>query len=114
MNYSYFSKPPTKRLLFIHIPKTAGTSLVQKLHSVYFDPIRPFERYHFSLVPHATLAGAERSGENVHEFREKISHYAMSIPQYRLVTGHQMFSARFLDAEYADFVKVSGVECLRR
>lgn len=73
------------KIIFFHIPKTAGTSLVSGLHNAFFDFKNPFRRYHFSVCPRASLSG---NIEHTLSDRITIAKYGLRLRNVKLVTGH--------------------------
>lgn len=73
------------KVIFFHIPKTAGSSLVRGLHNALFDFKNPFKRFHFSICPRASL---EADVNETFQNRCMIAKYAMRLNNISLVTGH--------------------------
>jgi hypothetical protein len=73
------------KIIFFHIPKTAGTALVSGLHNAFFDIKNPFRRYHFSVCPRASLS---KNREQTFSDRITIAKYGIRLNGVSLVTGH--------------------------
>ena len=76
------------KIIFFHIPKTAGTALVSGLHNALFDIKNPFRRYHFSVCPRASLS---ENWEQTFSDRITIAKYGIRLKGVSLVTGHIPF-----------------------
>lgn len=86
------SRPPDKRLVFYHLPKTAGSSLRASLGTLYFDPMRPHRRPYFIYSGRASLRVSQLTGESLLSIREKFLLLALSTNEYRFIAAHQPFS----------------------
>ena len=75
----YFYKPDEVNLLFIHIPKTGGTSIEQYLSGKYDIPLDQYSLYHY--IRHPGISLQHYTYENI------IFH-----PEIRLVEGYETFT----------------------
>ena len=75
----YFYKPNEVNLLFIHIPKTGGTSIEQYLSDKYDIKLDQYSLYHYIRHPGVSLQ---------HYTYENIIYH----PQIRLVEGYETFT----------------------
>lgn len=73
------------KLIFFHLPKTAGTALVKSLHRAYFNWRKPLARYHFGVSPRASLGDSDAE---TFLTRTTVAEYAMNLSGVDLVTGH--------------------------
>ena len=87
------ARPPEKRLVFYHLPKTAGSSLRSALGTLYYDPLRPHHRPYFIFSGRSSLRVSQITGEDLFSIREKFLLLALATPAYRFIAAHQPFSA---------------------
>lgn len=80
------------RLMFLHIPKCGGTSIVDALGACYgpyaIDPSR------FYLDAEAVFKTARQFDQHFQQVSETLLLYTMAQKQYRFITGHFFFSEK--------------------
>ena len=82
-----------RRIVFLHMPKCAGTSLRQAIDSAIVQPCQDSgATVRIETVPSATAAGL--MGIDIQDFREQLLLYHMSDPRRRFISGHVSFSER--------------------
>lgn len=96
-----FSRPPAKRLVFYHLPKTAGSSLRSSLGTLYYDPFRPHQRPYFIYSGRVSQRVSRLTGDDLFAVREKFLLMALSTPSYRFIAAHQPFS-QIAQEEFGD------------
>lgn len=91
--YNLLLPPPNnnKRLIFIHIPKSAGSSLTQSISDLYRNPLKPWRNETFHLNPKTSADIANFYNTDLLSEREKISLYAVS-EKYKFIAGHFGYS----------------------
>lgn len=100
------SVPYDKKLLFIHIPKTAGSSLVRAISDVYFSIFRVRHKNVLRIKPKATAQLAEILGKPILQVREEALLYALCEGQSKFISGHHGFSplaGNYFGADYTVF-----------
>jgi hypothetical protein len=80
------------RLMFLHIPKCGGTSIVQALEACYGP--RVLDPTQFYLDPAAVFETAGQFNQRFHQVSETLLLYIMAQKQYRFITGHFFFSQK--------------------
>lgn len=92
-SYNLLLPPPNikKGLVFIHIPKSAGSSLTQSISDLFRSPIKPWKNDIFHVNPKATAELAKFSNSNLLSEREKICMYAIS-SNFKFIAGHFGYS----------------------
>jgi hypothetical protein len=87
-----FAKPPEKRLVFYHLPKTAGSSLRSSLESLYFQPKRFYRRPYSMSSARATLQLSQMTGDDLLDIRERALLLSLANTSNRLFVGHLPYS----------------------
>lgn len=104
-----FYKKPSSRLLFYHVPKAAGSSLVEMLGDAYRNPYKPTVVSHYRSFAGGTRLTAEISGVSMPKVREIDMLIALANKRNMLITGHFDFcvSARehFPDVAYITLLR---------
>ena len=94
------------RLVFIHIPKCAGTAAARAMRRAYFpvhrellSRLRGRLGYGYeSIRVEASYEAARSLGLNLPEFHAALLFYAMGLPKNGLIAGHVPFSRAAADA----------------
>jgi len=97
---------PRPRLIFIHIPKCAGSSVERAIAKAYYPRLwRAVSRLlgrsqyaHASIRPEASLACAQALGLNLSEARAVLLSYEMALAQNGYISGHVPFSRKAAEA----------------
>jgi len=80
-----------RKIVFIHMPKCAGTSLRRAIETaIQPEAVGPGPAVRIETVP--TAAAARMSGMDIQDFREQLLLYHMADPGLRFVSGHVSFS----------------------
>jgi hypothetical protein len=81
------------KICFIHVPKCAGTSIVDAIRKQYRLRDRALRRDRFvNINAKASAKGSEILNEELWSYREKLLAYYLSIKKYIFVSGHFPFS----------------------
>jgi hypothetical protein len=80
-----------RKIVFIHMPKCAGTSLRRAIETAFLpEADGPGPAVRIETVPTATAARI--SGMDIQDFREQVLLYYMSDPGIHFISGHVSFS----------------------
>ena len=82
----------SQRLLFLHIPKCGGTSIVHAMGACYGP--RSMDPSQFYLDAAAVFETARLFDQHFQQISEKLLLYAMAQKQCRFITGHFFFSEK--------------------
>ena len=83
---------PDRRLVFYHIPKTAGSAVRSALKDLYVDPNRPKQKSMHICNAHSSLEVSQITGRKLKEVREIQLLMALADSKNRLVAGHFSYS----------------------
>lgn len=92
-------RPPEVRLLSLHLPKTAGSSINIALRELYFDVFRPHRRSDLKVSAEASKKTEGLFGLSDEQIRDIALHYGLlSNPRdTRVVMGHFRFTAKIIE-----------------
>ena len=94
------ARPAEPRLVFIHIPKCAGSAVARAIRRAYFPVHRELlsrfrgrPGYAYDAIPiEASYETARSLGLNLPEFHAALLFYAMGLPKNGFISGHVPFS----------------------
>jgi hypothetical protein len=100
------ARPAEPRLVFIHIPKCAGSAVARAIRRAYFPVHRELlsrfrgrPGYAYDAIPiEASYETARSLGLNLPEFHAALLFYAMGLPKNGFISGHVPFSRAAADA----------------
>lgn len=90
-----------ERIVFVHVPKCAGTSVDGAIRRLYRSAWDPVEGGRFQLDPGAANEVGDVFGRTTWEVRRSIVAYHLARPDSRYVTGHFQVDRALLD-EFGD------------
>lgn len=89
-----FSKKVNKKIFFLHIAKSGGTSITQALQNSYGLAEYISKRHFFTLGNEASAIASEITGESIRNYREKLLLYHMAIKRMKYISGHFSYSEK--------------------
>lgn len=83
-----------KKIFFLHIAKSGGTSITQAFQNNYGLTERLSKRRLFTLDNEASAIATEILEDNIWAYREKLLLYYMSMEQMKYISGHFHYSEK--------------------